>query len=82
LQYKDRLLTDEKTQESVALAFFNRLRNAGSFRMETPGSGAGIQTRSQDILGNGVGLSDVLVHYGAQIQERIIPMPRPEIRPR
>jgi hypothetical protein len=82
LRHKDRVLTDEKTQESVALAFFNRLRNAGSFRVETPGSGAGIQTRSQGILGNGVGLSDVLVHYGAQIQERIIPMPRPKIRPR
>ena len=66
-----------KPNDRVAIEFYERVCRAGSQRTKTPGSGAGIRTRSGGLLGDGVGLSDNLVHYGVQSEVRIIPMPGP-----
>ena len=68
---------DKTTDHRVAIEFFERIRRTGSRRAETPGSGAGIRTRGGDLLGEGVSLGDTLVHYGVQIQDRIVPPPKP-----
>ncbi len=62
----------------AAIDFFERIRRAGSSRAETPGSGVGIRTRTQGLLGDGVSLGGVLVHYGVQVEDRIIPQPGPK----
>ena len=80
LQHRGRPQSDPKTQESVAVTFFDRICRAGSQRVASPGSGAGIRTHTTDLLGDGVSLSSVLVHYGVQVRERIVPLPMP--RPR
>ena len=67
---------------NAAIEFFKRIQRAGSGRSGTPGSGSGINTRAGGILGDGVSLGGELVHYGAQPQHRIIPMPRPIPLPR
>ena len=54
--------------------------DSGSRPAATPGSGAGIRTNDGGLLGDGVTLDGVLVHYGVQISER--PMPHQERRPR
>jgi len=72
--YKD--LREEKTDNRAAIEFFQRVCRAGSQRTETPGSGAGIRTRSGGLLGDGVSLGDTLVHYGVQIEGRIVPHPK------
>lgn len=61
----------------AAIEFFKRVRRAGSKRTDTPGSGAGIRTRGGGLLGDGVSLGGIVVHYGVQIQDRIIPRPGP-----
>jgi len=61
----------------AAIDFFQRVRRAGSHRCETPGSGAGIRTRAGGLLGDGVSLGGTVVHYGVQIQDRIVPVPKP-----
>jgi hypothetical protein len=66
----------------VAIEFYERVCRAGSDRTGTPGSGAGIRTRTGGLLGDGVSLSSSLVHYGVQTEVRIIPMPGPVPRPR
>jgi len=66
----------------VAIEFYERVCRAGSDRSGTPGSGAGIRTRSGGLLGDGVSLSSSLVHYGVQTEVRIIPMPGPRPGPR
>jgi hypothetical protein len=66
---------------SVAIEFFKRVVRAGSQRSGTPGSGAGIRTRGGGLLGDGVSLGGTLVHYGIQIQDRIIPTPVPRPGP-
>jgi hypothetical protein len=67
---------DRPAQQDTAIAFFERIRRAGSRRTSTPGSGAGISTRSGGLLGDGVSLGGVVVHYGVQIGQRIVPMHR------
>jgi hypothetical protein len=62
--------------DGAAIEYFKRLCRAGSQRTETPGSGAGIRTRGGGLLGDGVSLGGVLVHYGVQIQDRIVPLPK------
>ena len=62
----------------AAIDFFERVRRAGSSRTETPGSGAGIRTRAGGLLGDGVSLGGVLVHYGVQTEDRIVPQPGPK----
>lgn len=64
-------------RHSAAINFYNRMRRVGSQRSGTPGSGSGIRTRADSLLGDGVSLGSVVVHYGIQIQDRIIPLPEP-----
>ena len=59
-----------------AIEYFKRVCRGGSRRVDTPGSGAGIRTRGGGLLGDGVSLGSVLVHYGVQIQDRIVPLPK------
>jgi len=59
-----------------AIEYFKRVCRTGSQRTDTPGSGAGIRTRGGGLLGDGVSLGGVLVHYGVQIQDRIVPLPK------
>jgi hypothetical protein len=66
----------------TAVEFFHRVCRAGSERTGTPGSGAGIRTRSGGLLGDGVSLGGSVVHYGAQIRDRIVPLPGPRVEPR
>lgn len=68
----------------VAIAYFQQIRQAESQRSKTPGSGAGILTHGGRLLGDGVSLGGVVVHYGVQIHQRIVPLPkpRPGIQPR
>ena len=63
--------------QAAAIAFFERIRNAGSERAATPGSGAGIRTRAAGLLGDGVSLDGGLVHYGVQPAVRMVPRPIP-----
>jgi hypothetical protein len=62
----------------TAIDFFEKIRREGSSRTDTPGSGAGIRTRSGGLLGDGVSLGGTLVHYGVQTSERIVPKPDPK----
>ncbi len=71
---------EKRTDHRVAIDFFERIRRTGSRRAETPGSGAGIRTRAGGLLGDGVSLGDTPVHYGVQIQDRIVPRPKPAPR--
>jgi hypothetical protein len=59
-----------------AVALFQRIRRAGSQRTTTPASGAGMRTRSHGLVGSGVSLGGVVVHYGVQVEHRILPVPR------
>lgn len=77
LKQRNASRTDGSVQQDTAIAFFQRIRRAGSRRASTPGSGAGISTRTGGLLGDGVSLGGVVVHYGVQIEQRIIPMHRP-----
>jgi hypothetical protein len=61
-------------QQEVAIAFFERLRRAGSQRWSTPGSGAGIRLRAGGLLGDGVSLTGTVVHFGVQTGRRIVPL--------
>jgi hypothetical protein len=62
--------------DGAAIEYFKRVCRAGSQRTDTPGSGAGIRTRGGGLLGDGVSLGEVVVHYGVQIQDRIVPLPK------
>ena len=66
-----------ETGHDAAIDMFHRICRAGSGRAPTPGSGAGIRTRASRLLGDGVGLDAAVVHYGVQIQDRIVPLPKP-----
>jgi hypothetical protein len=71
-----------QSDDRVAIEFFKRVVRTGSQRSTTPGSGAGIRTRSGGLLGDGVGMGGTVVHYGVQVQDRIVPHPVPIDRPR
>jgi len=74
---KSRFAPPERDGNREAVEFFRRICGAGSRRAGTPGSGAGIRTRAGGLMGDGVSLGGVIVHYGAQIQDRIVPRPVP-----
>ncbi len=63
------------SDNETAIALFKRICQAGSQRSDTPGSGAGIRTHADRLVGDGVSLDGTLVHYGAQIEDRLIPEP-------
>lgn len=67
--------------DQVAIEFFKRVVRTGSERATTPGSGAGIRARAGGLLGDGVSHEGTLVHYGVQVQDRIIPLPHPRPHP-
>ena len=69
--------TQRGTDDSAAIEHFKRILRTGSRRTGTPGSGAGIRTRGGGLLGDGVSVGGTLVHYGVQIQDRIVPRPKP-----
>ncbi len=62
---------------TAAVDFYGRMRRVGSQRAVTPGSGSGIRTRADGLLGDGVSLGGVVVHYGIQIRDRVVPVPEP-----
>jgi hypothetical protein len=66
----------------VAAEFLNRIRRAGSYRAETPGSGFGIRLRAAGLVGDGVGMGGALVHFGCQVEDRWAPAPAPPRPPR
>ncbi len=55
----------------AATQFFERVCRTGSQRAKTPGSGAGIRTQANELLGDGVGLDSTLVHYGVQVERKV-----------
>jgi hypothetical protein len=73
------LQSDGSRQDNDAIDFFERIRRAGSQRSTTPGSGAGIRTRAGGLLGDGLSLGGVVVHYGVQVGRRVIPLPQPRL---
>jgi hypothetical protein len=72
---------DPARQQEAAIEFFRRVQRASSQHVATPGSGTGIRTRGSGLLGDGVSVDGALVHYGVQIQERIIPLPPSPLPP-
>ena len=69
---------NDDRRHTAAVDFYNRMRRVGSRRTTTPGSGSGIRTRSGGLLGDGVSSGDVVVHYGIQVEQRIVPPPEPK----
>lgn len=68
---------EQEPGHRAAIELFERIRRTGSERTGTPGSGAGIRTRRGGLLGDGVSLGGSVVHYGVQVQDRIVPHPKP-----
>ncbi len=66
-----------RPDHGAAIDFFERVCRAGSQRSDTPGSGDGIRTRAERLLGDGVSLHGTLVHYGVQVEDRTDPPPKP-----
>jgi hypothetical protein len=67
--------------DKAATSFFERICRAGSERTKTAGSGSGIRTDADGLLGDGVSLDSTLVHYGVQTGQTVVrqpkqPMPR------
>ena len=58
----------------AAIEYFERICRAGSQRAKTAGSGAGIRTRADELLGDGVSLDSTLVHYGVQVDRKVEPV--------
>lgn len=78
--YPGEVFRPEPPGHRVAIEFFERVCRVGSNRHATPGSGAGIRTRTGGLLGDGVSLGGELVHYGIQVDDhRPIPVPNPPI---
>lgn len=59
-----------------ATTFFERICRAGSERAKTPGSGAGIRTEADGLLGDGVTFNETPVHYGVQVGQKVVIQPR------
>jgi len=72
----------EARDDNAAINFFERVCRAGSQRAKTPGSGAGIRTQADGLLGDGVSLDSTLVHYGIQIERKAQPNQPDVIWPR
>ena len=63
--------------DDAARNFLDRIRRAGSYRDGTPGSGVGITMRAAGLVGSGVGFGNDMVHFGCQVEDRILPPPVP-----
>jgi hypothetical protein len=64
-----------KSDNRVAIDFFEKICRTGSDRAGTPGSGSGIRTRGSGLSGEGVSQDGALLHYGAQSEDRTTPRP-------
>jgi hypothetical protein len=73
---------DSTRQQQAAIEFLRRVQRASSHDVGTSGSGTGIRTRGGGLLGDGVCVEGAVVHYGVQIQDRIIPLPSTPRPPR
>jgi hypothetical protein len=73
-----RLRAEDESANRTAIEFFERVCRTGSQGAKTPGSGAGIRTRADGLLGDGVRLDSTLVHYGVQIEQKLRPN-QPEV---
>lgn len=71
-----------ETDNRAAIAFFERVCQSGSQRAKTPGTGAGIHTQADQLLGDGVSLDSTLVHYGVQVGQNAEPVKPNVIWPR
>ncbi len=69
--------TNERDNRA-ATEFFERVCRAGSQRVKTAGSGAGIRTQADGLLGDGVSLDATLVHFGIQVERKVQPS-QPEV---
>ena len=67
----------EEDGHSTAIEFFERACRAGGDRAKSPGSGDGIRTRAERLIGGGVSLESNLVHFGVQSERRIVPLSKP-----
>ncbi len=68
----------EVRNDTAATDFFERVCRAGSHRVQTAGTGAGIRTDADQLLGDGVSLDSTVVHYGVQLDRKPQPY-RPEV---
>jgi hypothetical protein len=68
----------DERNDRAATDFFERVCRAGSQRAKTLGSGAGIRTQADGLLGDGVSLDSTLVHYGVQVERKVQPN-QPEV---
>ncbi len=66
------ILPDNK----AATSFFERICSAGSDRTKMAGSGAGIRTDAAGMLGDGVSLGSTLVHFGVQVERKVVHKPK------
>jgi hypothetical protein len=82
LQHKGKRVPHTAVDIDVARGFLRRIRRAGSRHTKTLGSGAGIQTRAAGLVGDGVSIRRATVHYGCQVEERIVPAVKPTPRNR
>ena len=62
--------TTERTTASPPISS-NGFAASGSQRANTAGSGAGIRTQADGLLGDGVSLDSTLVHYGMQVERKV-----------
>jgi hypothetical protein len=80
LQRDDISKFTDVADRDVAVDFFRSIQRAGSQRSATPGSGAGIRMRTDELMGEGISLGDLVVHYSVHSQPRFIPLPKPSPR--
>ncbi len=69
--------TNER-DDRAATEFFERVCRTGSQRAKTVGSGAGIRTQADGLLGDGVSLDSTVVHFGVQVDHKVQPN-QPEV---
>jgi hypothetical protein len=70
-----------QSDNRAAIEFYERVCRTGSQRATTPGSGSGIGTRQNGLLGDGVSLDSTIVHYGVQVSGPVSPLSKPRPRP-
>lgn len=63
--------------DTEATEFFERICSTRSEATSTTGSGIGLRTNDRGLLGDGVALDGLVVHYGIRVQELGTPYSRP-----
>ena len=67
---------ESRRDNRVAIDLFERVCRVGSQRASSPGSGSGMRTDGDSLLGDGVSLDSTLVHYGVQVPQTVAPPSR------